>query len=297
MGSQAENVYQLHEGKNSMPSNNGYVNLWRDINKQSWASDELVYGVFVKLLSTVQHKPRSVVYKGVSVNLAAGEWAIDYPQIVEMFKGIKDKDHARRIIKKFKNLSQVYTKTLKDKGVHIGFIIGFNGWEKWQNCTTPKTTPKTTPEATNIKAFKGSETTPQTTPQTTHINNNDLNNKKEYADPEALRVEKINEVRVKGFEHFWKSWREGKKAIGVNQRPPKNDTYRKNFLKAFPDSYMKKIGHKGFVKEINDMLDLMNEAFSDIESCQAHGKRSDFENYVSMFPALFLTRKQWREEA
>ena len=178
MGSQAENIYQF-KGKDSMPSKNGYVNLWRDINEQPWSSDELIYGVFVKLMTTVQHKPYSTEFKGVTINLRAGERAVDYTQIVEMFNGVKDKDHAKRIIKKFKSLSQIYTKPLKNKGVHIGFIIGFFGWEKWQNRTTPQTTPQTTPNTTDLKAYRGGKTTPQTTPQTTHINNNDLNNKKD----------------------------------------------------------------------------------------------------------------------
>ena len=102
---------------------------------------------------------------------------MDYQQVSDMFKGVKDKEHARRIIKKFKSLSQIYTKTLKVKGVHIGFIIGFFGWEKWQNRTTPSTTLQTTPKAANLKALQGGKTTPQTTPLTTHINNNDINNK------------------------------------------------------------------------------------------------------------------------
>lgn len=295
MGNQAT-IHQLHEGQQAMPSKNGYVNLWRDINDQPWSRDELIYGVFVKLMTTVQHKPYSTEFKGITINLKAGERAVDYTQIVEMFSGVKDKEHAKRIIKKFKSLSQIYTKPLKNNGVHIGFIIGFFGWEKWQNRTTPLTTPRTTPNTTDLKAYREGKTTPRTTPRTTHINNNDLNKIKDNADPEALLTEKINEVRKRGFEHFWKAWREGKKAIGVNQKPPKSETFKKNFLKAFPESYMKKIGNQGFVKEINAMLEIMSEAFSDIESCQEQGKRSDFENYVSMFPALFLTRKQWRDE-
>jgi hypothetical protein len=178
MGSQAT-IHQLHEGQQAMPSKNGYVNLWRDINDQPWSSDELIYGVFVKLMTTVQHKPYNAEFKGVTINLKAGERAVDYTQIVEMFNGVKDKEHAKRIIKKFKSLSQIYTKPLKDKGVHIGFIIGFFGWEKWQNRTTPLTTPQTTPNTTDLKAYRDGKTTPQATPRTTHINNNDLNNKKD----------------------------------------------------------------------------------------------------------------------
>ena len=68
MGNQAENIYQF-KGKDSMPSKNGYVNLWRDINEQPWSSDELIYGVFVKLMTTVQHKPYSTEFKGVNSNL------------------------------------------------------------------------------------------------------------------------------------------------------------------------------------------------------------------------------------
>lgn len=294
MGSQAENIYQF-KGKDSMPSKNGFITVWRDIQKQPWYKSPEHVAIFLHILTSATHQARTIDYRGVSVNLLPGQFITTYKKLAETF-GIESESKVRRIISKFINLGQVSKLNLKKSRTDIGLILTIRNWEKWQKSDTPSDTLSDTPKVAYLKGSDGSADNHADTPSDT-LNNNDINNKKEYADPEALRIEKINEVRVKGFEHFWKSWREGKKAIGVNQKPPKNETYRKNFLKAFPDSYMKKIGHKGFVKEINDMLDLLNEAFSDIESCQAQGRRSDFENYVTMFPALFLTRKQWREEA
>ena len=294
MGNQA-NVYQLHEGQRVMPSKNGYVNLWRDINEQPWSSDELAYSVFIKLLSTVQHKPRDIVYKGKPVHLESGEWAIDYPQIVGMFKGIKDKEHARRIIKKFKSLSQVYTKPLKNGSVHIGFVIGFNGWEKWQNCTTPQTTPQTTPNSTDLKVLEGGKTTPQTTPQTTHKNNNDLNNNKEYAGSATPPVH--SELRKNAFNYFWKKWADCKELVGLKNKAPKEKTYTNNFAKLFTDSYINRIGVEAFKAEVNQMCAFALEAHQDIASKQGTNQTSDYFNHEKMWPAKFLSNKQWREQA
>lgn len=288
-------IHQLHKGQQAMPSKNGFITVWRDIQKQPWYKSPEHLAIFMHILTSATHQHRSVDYKGVPVSLLPGQFITTYKKLAETF-GIESESKVRRIVNKFIKLDQITKANLKKGRTDIGLILTINNWEKWQKADTPSDTPSDTPKVAYLKGLNGSTDTHADTPSDT-LNNNDINNIKDNADPEALRVEKINEVRVKGFEHFWKSWREGKKAIGVNQKPPKNETYRKNFLKAFPDSYMKKIGHKGFVKEINDMLGLLNEAFSDIESCQAQGKRSDFENYVTMFPALFLTRKQWREEA
>lgn len=287
-------IHQLHKGQQAMPSKNGFITVWRDIQKQPWYKSPEHLAIFMHILTSATHQHRSVDFKGVPVSLLPGQFITTYKKLAETF-GIESESKVRRIVNKFIKLDQITKVNLKKGRTDIGLILTINNWEKWQKADTPSDTPSDTPKVAYLKGLNDSADTHADTPSDT-LNNNDINNIKDNADPEALRVEKINEVRVKGFEHFWKSWREGKKAIGVNQKPPKNETYRKNFLKAFPDSYMKKIGHKGFVKEVNDMLGLLNEAFSDIESCQAQGKRSDFENYVTMFPALFLSRKQWRDE-
>ncbi len=287
-------IHQLHKGQQAMPSKNGFITVWRDIQKQPWYKSPEHLAIFMHILTSATHQHRSVDFKGVPVSLLPGQFITTYKKLAETF-GIESESKVRRIVNKFIKLDQITKANLKKGRTDIGLILTINNWEKWQKTDTPSDTPSDTPKVAYLKGLNGSADTHADTPSDT-LNNNDINNIKDNADPEALRVEKINEVRVKGFEHFWKSWREGKKAIGVNQKPPKNDTYQKNFLKAFPDSYMKKIGHKGFVKEINDMLNLINEAFSDIEACQAYGKRSDFENYTGMFPALFLSRKQWRDE-
>jgi hypothetical protein len=171
-------VIPIKQGKKNMPSKNGYVTLWRDINNQAWANEALSYAVFCKLMTLVQHKPYVVEISGVKVALQAGEYAMSYSDVVALFKDIKDKSHARRIIEKFTSLRQLTKREVKKGNVNYGFIIGFSCWEKWQNIDTPTDTPTDTPEPAKIKVLEVVRDTPTDTPTDTQRNNNDLNNNK-----------------------------------------------------------------------------------------------------------------------
>lgn len=289
----ANQVTQFRTSEQKMPSENGYVNLWRDINNQKWSKDALYYSVFTKLLTLVQHKPYTFTYKGVKVALQAGEFAIDYAEVANLFNDITDKAHARRIVKKFVSLGQLYTRELKDGKVNIGFVVGFSGWKKWQNWDTPQDTPRDTPKVTNIEAYRGGENTPQDTPRVTHINNNDLNNKKNNAGSEPQLD--CSKLRKKAFEYFWKNWSQAKKLIGRTNTAPKDKTYSKNFVALYPDSYIKRVGKKAFAADVTKAVEFALMAHGDIAENQGFNQESDYSNHASMYPAKFLGNKQWRE--
>lgn len=280
-----------------MPSPNGYVKLWRDIDAQPWSDDAIIFGVFTKLLMRVSHKPRIKQFKGLDIPLQPGEEAIDYSDIIKMFKVIKDKDHARRIIKKFKSLSQVYTRELKDKNVNLGFIIGFFGWEKWQNCTTPQTTPQTTPKVTDIKGYKEGETTPKTTPQTTHINKNDLTKEKESVPPVAPAPEKPTflEEREDCFENLWAEWRDCKKNVGNTKKASKVAAKKKFMNDVFPASKVRKIGVPAMASEVDEIAMCAIEMHNALRADQDNGVKG-FHPIENMQLPKFFTHKYWEDQ-
>jgi len=289
----AATVTNINQGKREMPSENGYVSLWRDINKQAWSKNVFYYGVFTKLLTMVQYKDYSTTYKNVDVDLKSGEFVTCYSDIMNMFNEFTDKDHAKRIVKKFKSLGQIYTRELKDGKVNIGFILGFKGWNKWQIQTPPPTTPLTPPESANLKALEGGKTTPKTTPQTTHINNNVFNNLKRDAGFDNQRISFL-ELRENAFNHFWQTWSDAKKLLGAKNTATKSKTKTK-FLGMFPDSMVNRLGEKCFNDEINDLCKLAWIAHSDIAEKDSTGQQSDWFNHRNMWPDKFLSNKQWRE--
>lgn len=180
-------VTNIKQSKKAMPSNNGFVILWRDVNKQDWSEESLPYAVFTKLLTYVQHKPYITEVNGIQIPLQAGEYAMSWVEVIALFKEIKDKSHARRIIKRFTSLNQVYTREVKKGGVNYGFVIGFTGWKKWQNGDTPLDTPLDTPKPANLKALEGGYDTPRDTPRDTQRNNNDFNNNKERVSKDTCK--------------------------------------------------------------------------------------------------------------
>jgi len=287
-------VNKNNQVKRDMPSENGFVILWRDINKQSWSNESLPYAVFTKLLTQVQHKPYVAEVNGIKTPLQAGEIAMSYDKITQLFKEIKDKSHARRIIKKFKSLSQIYTREIKKGNVNYGFVVGFVGWEKWQNCDTPSDTPSDTPKATNIKALS----TIRDTPSDTQRNNNVLNKLKDNACFDNKPVlETFLQERTDAFEDFWKTYSESKVLIGGKNKAPKAKTKSKFLNETFPASKIRSMGLEAFDQEVESLLDLVWLVYSDIAQHKKTNTRSDWFNHENMWPAKFLSNAQWRDEA
>jgi hypothetical protein len=272
-------VTHINQSKRAMPSGNGFVILWRDINKQAWSEESLPYAVFTKLLTRVQHKPYITEINGIQIPLQAGEYAVSWCEVIALFKEIKDKSHARRLIKRFESLSQVYTREVKKGGVNYGFIIGFTGWEKWQNADTPTDTPIDTPKHADLKALAGGHDTPHDTPHDTQRNNNVINNIKE-----SDRQANLSHLKS-AYEHIWKKWKSCKTNIGKTDTSPKTKTFDKNFKTIFNQSYFNKNSQEVFKAEINKLSKFMEKAH-DIQG---------FNRFENMQLPKFLNEKQWRD--
>jgi hypothetical protein len=272
-------VTPISQSKKIMPSGNGFVILWRDINKQVWSEEALPYAVFTKLLTRVQHKPYVAEINGIQIPLRAGEYAISWVEVIALFKDIKDKSHARRLIKRFESLSQVYTREVKKGNVNYGFIIGFTGWEKWQNADTPIDTPTDTPKPAEIKALTAGHDTPIDTPRDTQRNNNVLNNIKE-SDRQA-NLKRIESA----YEHIWKKWKVCKSNIGKTDTSPKTKTFDKNFKSIFNSAYFNKNSQNDFKAEVNQICKFMEKAHA----------IQGFNRFENMQLPKFLNEKQWRD--
>jgi hypothetical protein len=272
-------VTHINQSKKAMPSGNGFVILWRDINKQVWSGESLPYAVFTKLLTRVQHKAYITEVNGLQIPLQPGEYAMSWADVTALFKEIKDKSHARRLIKRFESLSQVYTREVKKGGVNYGFIIGFTGWEKWQNADTPTDTPRDTPRSADLKASEGGHDTPHDTPLDTQRNNNVLNKLKESDRQAYLKL--IDSA----YAHTWKRWKSCKASIDKVDTSPKGKTLTNNFKKIFTQAYIRKNGEAGFRSEINQLCKFIDKAHS-IEG---------FSRFRNMGLAAFLNEKQWRD--
>ena len=172
MGSQA-NVYEF-KGNDSMPSKNGFITVWRDIQKQPWYKSPEHVAIFLHILTSATHQGRTVDYRGVSVNLLPGQFITTYKKLAETF-GIESESKVRRIISKFIKLGQVSKLNLKKSRTDVGLILTIRNWEKWQKSDTPSDTPSDTSKVAYFKGAKGSADTPSDTPSDT-LNNNDINN-------------------------------------------------------------------------------------------------------------------------
>jgi len=282
-----------------MPSENGYVSLWRDINAQPWANDVFYYGVFTKLMTFVQHKPYLATVNGIQIPLQAGEIAMSYSDIAAMFKQIKNKEHARNIIRKFESLDQIYKREVKKDGVHYGFVIGLKGWKKWQNLTTPLTTPPTPPEAANLKALDSDENTPSTTPLTIQKNNNVLQEEKSmYVSGETnAPVEKdFLEERKDLFQAFWSEWLKCKKLVGVKNNATKSEASKKFLNHTMPASKVRRLGIESAAIEVDKIIDF---AWTEHEALKADLDRGikGFHPIQNMHPPKFLGQKGWEDNA
>lgn len=172
MGNQA-NIYQF-KGNDPMPSKNGFITVWRDIQKQPWYKSPEHVAIFLHILTSATHQARTVDYKGVPVSLLPGQFITTYKKLAETF-GIESESKVRRIINKFINLGQVSKLNLKKSRTDIGLILTIRNWEKWQKSDTQSDTPSDTPKVTYLKGAKGSADTYTDTPSDT-LNNNDINN-------------------------------------------------------------------------------------------------------------------------
>lgn len=283
------NVVSFKKGE-GMPSKNGYVSLWRDIQKQDWYKDSQAVHLFTHFLLTATNKSRETNFKGQPVYLNQGQLFITY-SLIEKVTGIS-KEKARRLIGKFKKQGQISVLNITESNRIIGQIITILGYKKWQKSDTPTDTPTDTPETAEIKAFKGYTDTLPDTPTDTQ-NNNVLNNKeKSMTDSNESISQKpcYQEIRLKAFEHFWKTWSKSKKLVGKINTASKQKSKQK-FLSVLNESHVNKLGIDNFRTEISLMCELAIEAHQDISENQ----ESSFYHFENMQPPKFISNKLWRE--
>lgn len=168
-------IHQLHKGQQAMPSKNGFITVWRDIQKQPWYKSPEHLAIFMHILTSATHQHRSVDFKGVPVSLLPGQFITTYKKLAETF-GIESESKVRRIVNKFIKLDQITKANLKKGRTDIGLILTINNWEKWQKADTPSDTPSDTPKVAYLKGLNDSADTHADTPSDT-LNNNDINNK------------------------------------------------------------------------------------------------------------------------
>lgn len=195
MGNLAE-IVNIQQGRRYMPSKNGYVSLWRDIQKQEWYKDSQAVHLFIHLMTTATQKDKKTVFKNVEISLNPGQLYLTYPML-EKHTGIT-KEKARRLLNKFKKLNQITVKPLKKQGLDLGQLVTILNWEKWQKSDTLTDTLPDTLSVAEIKALNGyADTLPDTLPDTQ--NNNVYNNNTIVSKDTCISQSEKREQMPNGF--------------------------------------------------------------------------------------------------
>lgn len=286
-------VTHISQGKKDMPSKNGYVKLWRDAKNQPfWKKDLEAKSIFIELLMLAQHTHKAITYKGKALSLKSGQLVISRSELGEL-SGVDSDSKVKRCLAKFEKLGQIGRENVKHNGHFIGQIITFLNWEKWQKSDQSTDQSTDQPRTAEIKALKGYSDQPIEQPTDQHSNNVSNNKIKEYAGSETP-LNDFLEIRESAFEHFWKTWSEAKKLVGLQNTAPKAKTKSK-FMSIFPASKIRSIGEQAFDEQINAMSEFAWNAHSDIASKRQIGESSDWFNHEKMWPAKFLGNRQWEE--
>lgn len=285
-------VIKFERGRPEMPSKNGYVMAWRDIKNQSWYGNPECLAVFMHIMLSATSKPKEYNRKGVDLMLKAGQFATSYEDIAEVFDLHKSK--VRRFINMFVKSGQLTKSVITQGRINKGLLLSFTNWNKWQkpleNADTQADTQTDTRKPAPVKVSRIHADTQADTQADTVLNNNDLNNNKDHAG--SMTQQESQDLQNKGFEHFWKCWSSCKKQIGKLNTAPKAKTFDNNFKKLFQLKTIATMGRAAYRSEINEMCEFAIGAHSDIAS---KGSNSDFSNHAKMYPALFLSNKQWRD--
>lgn len=108
------NVLQLIKSQppQAKKMNDGFILLFRDIQKQPWYKNSEYKSVFIHLLLKASYKPVQVSFHGCQVNLLPGQLASSYEQLAREL-GLT-KALVQRAVKKFKSLGQISTLSFKN---------------------------------------------------------------------------------------------------------------------------------------------------------------------------------------
>lgn len=282
-----------HNSNDSNPrSGNGYIALWRDIEKQPWYKNHEQKAVFIHLLLKAAYKPCTIAFKGVQVNILQGQCVTSLNELSRELNISLDK--VRRAIESFKKLGQVST-VLVGSGTNKRTVYTLRNWVKFQSnssendhtlTATQNHTQNHTPNTAEIKGLDGNDHTQN------HTQNHTLtathNNNKEIKD-----INGVSETRQKGFEIFWSQWRKFKRELHPMAKQPEGQKAkaREKFNKHFTEQRIAKSGVESFKQEISSMCDFINEVKDDLMN---HNGSLYFQ-YRNMYPQKFISLEQWKD--
>lgn len=275
------------------PSSNGWVSLWRDVKEQSFYKDLIARAMFIDMILCAQHKSKRIQVDGVDVFLNTGQLFTKRKHFVD--QGIDD-SKVKRVLQKLESSGIISRETIKKSKRSIGQRITFLNWKKWQKNDQWSDQPSDQPEAANIKAL--SSDSDQCSDQPSDQENNNLlkDLKKSMPSSEGDQPDKnqFTNDRTESFDHMWSEWAKCKKLIGVKDNSKKKPT-RDRFMNAtFPASKVRKLGLKGFLSEVDKLVDLMWEEHEALYHDQQRGVKG-FHPIQNTHAVSFLKHEGWRD--
>jgi hypothetical protein len=262
-----------------MPSNNGYVHLWRDIKKQPfYQKDHIARSMMMDMLLDAQYNGRVINVSGVDVILNVGQLFTSKKHFMD--QGISESKTKTRLAM-FEKLGVISRQVIKDKSNRsIGQRVTFLNWNKWQKIDLPSDLPVNPPEAPNIKALAMGVNLPLDPPL--NLLCNKVSNNKDIK--ESDRQANLSHLKS-AFEHIWKKWKSCKSNIGKTDTSPKTKTFDKNFKSIFNTAYFNKNSQAVFKAEINQLSKFIEKAH----------EIQGFNRFENMQLPKFLNEKQWRD--
>lgn len=88
----------------------------------------------------------------------------------------------------------------------------------------------------------------------------------------------------RGFEYFWKKWKEVKKSVGKLDTSPKTESFEKKWKPLFNSAYFKNHSYDDFRNEVNEICRFIVEAH-----------KVDLYRFENMQVPKLLSQKQWRD--
>lgn len=286
-----------NQGKQKMPSKNGYVHLWRDIKKQPfYKKDFIARGMFVDMLLDAQHASKTIQIDGVNIFLNSSQLFTKRKHFVD--QGIDD-SKVRRTLEKFEKLGIITRETIKVGNRSIGQRITFLNWNKWQKIDQSIDQPSDQPQTANIKGLNGYSDQPSDQPIDQECNNDSNKEKRDMTDSSESVMPVLQDYtkeRLEMFEAFWSEWRKLKNLIGNGGKESKQKAKDK-FLKIFNASHARKLGVETLAGEVDDCIDVAYEMHTALHSDIKAGNNNSFHPIKNMQVPAFLEKRIWRGEA
>ena len=288
------------QGKKPMPSDNGFVRLWRDIRKQPyWRKDLEAKSIFVELIMSAQHETTIRQYKGAGYKLNAGQMILSSSDISKL-SGVDSVSKIERSLKKFEKLGQISRQTIKEKNRPIGQIITLLNYEKWQKIEQPSEQPVEQPEAAVLQVVQSSVEQCIEQPVEQHSNNvlsnKDQESMTDSTESVAPALQDYTKERLDMFESFWKEWRKLKRMIG-NEKQESKQKAKDKFLKIFTAPLARKLGLEGLAVEVDACLDVAFEMHAAMHKDRTAGNLRSFHPIENTQVPSFLGQKIWRQTA